>query len=52
MPAHQGKFVAYFCVSTDRQGKSGLGLEAQRKSVLDYLDGAGGSGDFCSQVAR
>jgi DNA invertase Pin-like site-specific DNA recombinase len=39
MPAHQGRFVAYFRVSTDRQGKSGLGLEAQRKSVLDYLDG-------------
>jgi Resolvase, N terminal domain len=29
----------HFRVSTDRQGKSGLGLEAQRKSVLDYLDG-------------
>ena len=42
MPAHQGKFVAYFRVSTDRQGKSGHGLEAQRKSVLDYLDGGGG----------
>jgi DNA invertase Pin-like site-specific DNA recombinase len=28
-----------FRVSTDKQGKSGLGLEAQRKSVLDYLDG-------------
>jgi DNA invertase Pin-like site-specific DNA recombinase len=39
LPPHQGKFVAYFRVSTDRQGKAGLALEAQRKSVLDYLDG-------------
>src|SRR3982751_813522 len=35
----QGRFVSYLRVSTDRQGKSGLGLEAQRKSVADYLDG-------------
>src|SRR2546430_16786118 len=39
MPPHQGKFIAYFRVSTDNQGKSGLGLEAQRKAVLDYLNG-------------
>jgi DNA invertase Pin-like site-specific DNA recombinase len=39
MSPHRGKFIAYFRVSTDKQGKSGLGLEAQRKAVLDYLDG-------------
>ena len=34
-----GKWISYLRVSTDRQGKSGLGIEAQRHSVAEYLNG-------------
>lgn len=37
-----GKFIAYLRVSTDKQGHSGLGIEAQRKAVNDYLNGDNG----------
>jgi DNA invertase Pin-like site-specific DNA recombinase len=34
-----GKWISYLRVSTDRQGKSGLGIEAQRHAVAEHLNG-------------
>jgi DNA invertase Pin-like site-specific DNA recombinase len=46
----QGQFVAYYRVSTERQGKSGLGLEGQQEAVRSYLNG--GSWDLVAEVVE
>ena len=46
MPA----FIAYFRVSTDRQGRSGLGLDAQREAVRGYVAGHGSIAEEFTEI--
>jgi DNA invertase Pin-like site-specific DNA recombinase len=39
---HQPRYVSYFRVSTKKQGQSGLGLEAQKLAVKEFLNQSGG----------
>ncbi len=39
----QPRLVAYYRVSTEKQGRSGLGLEAQREAVARHIESVGGT---------
>lgn len=41
-PSSASRWVAYYRVSTDQQGRSGLGLEAQREAVGRHVATSGG----------
>lgn len=45
-----GRFVSYLRVSTQRQGRSGLGIEAQREAVSQFLNG--GRWELVSEVVE
>lgn len=42
MKNNSNQFVGYLRVSTDRQGKSGLGIEDQKKTIVDMVEKNGG----------
>jgi DNA invertase Pin-like site-specific DNA recombinase len=35
------RFISYYRVSTDKQGRSGLGIDAQKSAVESYIEGKG-----------
>jgi DNA invertase Pin-like site-specific DNA recombinase len=41
MVSKKQRFIAYMRVSTARQGQSGLGLEAQRRAITDFVSNRG-----------
>lgn len=40
------KYIAYYRVSTQKQGTSGLGLDGQKNTIVNYIKGQGLLGEF------
>jgi DNA invertase Pin-like site-specific DNA recombinase len=47
-----GKWVSYLRVSTDKQGRSGLGIEAQRAAVENYIRVNNGRGGLVAEYVE
>jgi hypothetical protein len=44
-------YLAYYRVCTQKQGNSGLGLDAKRAAIVNFLKGAAPMGEYVEVVS-